>query len=357
MVDATEHPRGFGRGLLAAPGRRPAGAVPLSAAAGALRRGDLLIRPDVDGFTSLNFSHGQHRAAPRRAASSAADSILPRLGCPVADRVPRRRTLPTRIARVTHGRRQRAPSGWPSRRLLGLGRADGDTLDYSLVLQRVARSRQQLRGLRVRVAHAERHGRFGRARSGPPPRRPPRRGARPRLRQRAGRADVGRRRGSPISRSARSRGVPRVFLGELRRELCARISSPLSDRTAAPQSRRSLYGWPTRTSGASTATETRSGKRSFAKARLFAGIERTARARDWELAIGAEGRAWDEPGRANRSTARRRGSRHRRQPAARASAPGRGRMDRDVPAGGARGHGSAAARRRAACAAGAARLG
>ena len=100
-----------------------------------LGRDDLLVRPDVDGFTSLNFSRGNIERLLARGVA-AADTVLPRLACPGGP--PRRaaRPLPSWIAGVTMAGANESEQ-LALRRLLGLGRADGDTLDYSHLLQRI----------------------------------------------------------------------------------------------------------------------------------------------------------------------------------------------------------------------------
>ena len=252
-----------------------------------LHRGDLLIRPDVDGFASLNFSHGHIERLLARGAS-AADSILPRLGCPGRGPNPAPRTLPTRIARVTIAGAN-ASERLALRRLLGLGHADGDTLDYSLVLQRMRALGSSSEAyesvwlgpsgtgdsvaLDLVLRRAARRARTDR---------------RPSSRSASSAGPPAESRGSDLPTITswavacgsawwiadfsiwRSRGVPR----------CSSASSganSTSDFAATFKSdgsssiRRSLYGWRTRISAASTATETRSGKRSFAKANCSPG--------------------------------------------------------------------------------------
>ena len=47
-------------------------------------RGDLLIRPDVEGFTSLNFSPAEHRAAARPWRAAPRTRCCPDFGCRAA---------------------------------------------------------------------------------------------------------------------------------------------------------------------------------------------------------------------------------------------------------------------------------
>lgn len=133
VVDATEHPRDSIEGY-----------TPLLVAdrliqflfkqrADSLHRGDLMIRPDVDGFTSLNFSRRNIDRLLARGVA-AADTVLPRLGCRSARPSAPLRTLPTHLARVsTTG--VNASERLALMRLLGL--TEGDTLDYDLLFRRL----------------------------------------------------------------------------------------------------------------------------------------------------------------------------------------------------------------------------
>ncbi len=262
-----------------------------------LRRGDLLIRPDVDGFASLNFSHGHIEQLLARGAS-AADSILPRLGCPGRGPNLAPWRLPTRIARVTIAGAN-ASERLALRRLLGLGHADGDTLDYSLVLQR----------MRALGSSSEAYESVWLGPSGTGDsvaldlvlRRAARRVAGLGLaydNELGGRMWVGvvDRRFLDLALE----GSAAVFIGELRRELYLGFRRHF-------QVRRQLLN-PTVTVRLANEDIRRFdsdgdeiGQAFIREGRLFVGIERTLR-RDWQLAIGAVGHAWDEPGRSNRST-------------------------------------------------------
>lgn len=94
---------------------------------------DILVRPAVEGFPSLNFSAANVDRLIRH-GSGAADTILPRARC--LPRGPRagRAVLPRRLAGLTiEG--SNASEGLALRRLLGLGL--GDSLDADLLHSRV----------------------------------------------------------------------------------------------------------------------------------------------------------------------------------------------------------------------------
>jgi NTE family protein len=133
VVDATEHPRDSIEGY-----------TPLLVAdrlvqflfkqrADSLHRGDLMIRPDVDGFTSLNFSRRNIDRLLARGVA-AADTVLPRLGCRSARPGAPPRALPTHLARVSITGAN-ASERLALTRLLGL--TEGDTLDYDLLFRRL----------------------------------------------------------------------------------------------------------------------------------------------------------------------------------------------------------------------------
>ncbi len=98
-----------------------------------LRPGDILIRPAVEGFTSLNFSSARVDQLIRNGAA-AADTILPNLRCPPDRAPPIPRSVPSRVSGVE------IASPNPSERLallrlLGLGLSD--TLDLPLLRSRI----------------------------------------------------------------------------------------------------------------------------------------------------------------------------------------------------------------------------
>jgi NTE family protein len=133
VVDATEHPRDSIEAY-----------TPLLVAdrlvqflfnqrADSLHSGDLRIRPDVDGFTSLNFSRSNIDRLLQRGVA-AADTVLPRLSCRPSDHDPPPRALPSHLRRVT------IPGANASERLALtrlLGLTEGDTLDYDLLFRRL----------------------------------------------------------------------------------------------------------------------------------------------------------------------------------------------------------------------------
>jgi predicted acylesterase/phospholipase RssA len=101
--------------------------------ADSLRRGDVLVRPAVEGFTGLNFSTASVDALIRRGAE-AAESTLPAAPCLPKGPPLARPPLPTRVNRYSIAARN--PSERLSlERLLGLGL--DDSLDVELLRSRV----------------------------------------------------------------------------------------------------------------------------------------------------------------------------------------------------------------------------
>jgi predicted acylesterase/phospholipase RssA len=263
-----------------------------------LHRGDLLIRPDVDGFTSLNFSRGNVERLLARGVT-AADSVLPRLGCraPASDAPPR--ALPSRISRVTIDGAN-ASERLALTRLLGLTRPDGaDTLDFDLLQQR----------LRTLAAASEAYEAVWLEPSGAGDsveldlvlRRSARRVAGLGLaydNELGGRMWAGVVDRSFLNLSLE--GSAALFLGELRRELAIglrrnfqvgrQLLNPTVTVRLANEDIRRFNG-----------RGEEIGQAFIREGIGFAGIERSL-ARGWVLALGAEGRTWDEPGRPNRST-------------------------------------------------------
>ena len=297
VVDATEHPRDSVGGY-----------SPLNVAdrlvqflfqqrADSLHKGDLFVRPDVDGFTSLNFSRRNIARLLSRGVA-AADSVLPRLDCRPPSNPRASRPLPTRLTRVAMDSAN-ASERLALTRLLGLGVGKSDTLDFDLLLRRLRslattsdayesvwltptgggdsveldlvlkRAARRVAGLGLAYDN-ELGGRMW-----------------------AGLVDR-RLLGQAIE------GSGAVFLGERRRELSLGLrrnyqvgrqlfNPTLTVRLASEKVRQFD------TDGTELAeAETREGVG-------FAGIER-ALAQGWEVALGAEGRTWDEPGRQNEST-------------------------------------------------------
>jgi len=101
--------------------------------ADSLRPGDIIVRPDVAGFTGLNFSAQNVDLLIRRGAA-AADTILPGISCPPRRLSPAIWRLPTRVSGF-----EIASSSKSERlaleRLLGLGLSD--TLELGLLRSRV----------------------------------------------------------------------------------------------------------------------------------------------------------------------------------------------------------------------------
>ena len=101
--------------------------------ADSLRSGDLVIRPDVDGFTSLDFGYGKIVDLLER-GRLAADSLLPRLRCPSAARRSPRHDLPGRVT-VIDAAGANASERLALERLLGLG--GHERLDVDLLRSRL----------------------------------------------------------------------------------------------------------------------------------------------------------------------------------------------------------------------------
>jgi NTE family protein len=101
--------------------------------ADSLRPGDVMVRPDVAGFTGLNFS-AQNVDLLIRRGTAAADSVLPRVSCPPRRSSPPAWTLPTRITSYEIASRNKSER-LALERLLGLGLSD--TLELGLLRSRV----------------------------------------------------------------------------------------------------------------------------------------------------------------------------------------------------------------------------
>lgn len=262
-----------------------------------LRRGDLLIRPYVDGFTSLNFSlRNIERLIARGVA--AADSVLPRLKCR-SDGDPRpTRSLPTRLTRVTIDSAN-ASERLALTRLLGLGVGKHDTLDFDLLLQRVrslATTSEAYESVWLNPTGAGDSVDLDLALK-----RSARRVAGLGLaydNELGGRMWAGLVDRRFLNRAIEGSGA--LFLGELRRELALglrrnyqvgrQLFNPTVTVRLANEDVRRFDGDGEEIASA----ETREGVG-------FAGIERPL-APGWDFALGAEARTWDEPGRQNKST-------------------------------------------------------
>ena len=298
VVDATEHPNDS-----------IASYSPLTVAdrliqflfqqpADPLRSGDLLIRPDVNGFGSLNFSRRNVARLLARGVD-AAEVELPRLECRAGTDPRPPRALPTRLSRVTIAGAN-ASERLALTRLLGLGTGKRDTLDFDLL-------RRRMRSLAT-ASEAYESVWLGPTGAGdsveldlvPQTGRAASRWPRAGLRQRAGRANVGRGSGPAIPESGdRSQRSP--LPGRIAAGAVARITAQLPGGPPALQSDAHGRGWRVRMSVDSTPAATRSPEPRPTRRADFAGIERSL-APGWILALGAEGRTWDEPDRKDLST-------------------------------------------------------
>ena len=260
----------------------------------------------------------EHRAADRsrrrRRRLGAAPLRLPRAAPSPARRARSRRGSPAYRMTGANASEQLALT-----RLLALDVGPRDTLDFELLRTRVrslATASEAYESVWLTPTGAGDSVTFDlviRAR------RAPRRRPRPRLRQRARRADVGGHRGPPVARpraGGKRRALPRRASARAR----ARRAAELSGRPAALQSRRSPCGSPTRTSGGSTRTGKEVGAGVHPRGRRLR-RHRAAAARTGGMSRSApKAGCGTSPAAPDRSTARRRGPRHRRDPAAWASA-------------------------------------
>jgi NTE family protein len=298
VVDATEHPSDSLDGyspLLVADRlvqflfQQPADSLATT---------DLLVRPDVEGFTSLNFSHRNIALLLERGAG-AADSLLPHIECRGSATAGITRALPTRLASV------RMPGANASERLaltrlLGLDVGPNDTLDFELLRRRVrslATASEAFESVWLTPSGAGDSVALDLV-----IRRAARRVAGLGLaydNELGGRMWAG-----VVDRRLFGRaleGSAAVFLGELRRELALGVRRNY-------QIGRQLFN-PAVTVRLANEDVRRFDEdgdeigQAFTREAIgFVGIERPL-APGWDLAFGAEGRAWSEPGRADRSTA------------------------------------------------------
>jgi hypothetical protein len=287
VVDATEHPADsltdyaplvVANRLLEFLFRQPTDS---------LRPGDLMIRPDVEGFNSLNFSRTSIERLVARGIT-AADSVLPRLACHSAVQdAPR--TLPTRLAGVTiEG--AGASEHLALVRLLGLG----DSLDIGLLrrrLRNLATASEAYQSVWLTPSGAGDSVRFHLI-------------LRHAARRVAGLGLAydnelgGRMWAGMVDREflgLAAEGSAALFLGELRREayiglrrnyqLGRQLFNPTATVRLAEEDVRRFDAQGDELSQAHTR-----------EAIGFLGIERPL-ARAWVLALGGQARAWHEPGR------------------------------------------------------------
>jgi NTE family protein len=258
-----------------------------------LRSGDILIRPDVQGFTGLNFSPANVDRLIRR-GTAAADTVLPRFSCLPKRPVPHTPSGPTHIADV------RIESSNASERLslsrtLGLGLSD--SLNTTLLRSRV---RHLGRSEDYESVWLSPGGSSDSVSFSVVVRRAPRRVAGLGLaydNELGGRMWVG-----AVDRRLLDlalEGSTAVFLGDFRKEiylgfrrnyqLGRQLMTPTITANLASESIRQFD--PSGDELASLKTR---------KAQGFGGIEWAA-GQDWEFALGAAGYAWREP-RRERST-------------------------------------------------------
>jgi NTE family protein len=297
VVDATEHPRDSVEIY-----------TPLLVAdrlvqflfrqrADSLGPGDVFIRPDVDGFASLNFSRASIDRLLDR-GRRAADSVVRPPRCSLASNRPSP-ALPTRLVGVGFG------DANPSERL-ALGRLLGfdpgkprDTLDYGLLLRRVrtlANASEAYESVWLWPSGAGDSVRLDLT-----PRRAARRVAGLGLaydNELGGRMWAGLVDRRFLGRALEGSGA--FLLGELRRELLVglRRNYQVERQLFRPTVEIRLASEDVRRFDADG---DEIGQAVTREAIGFAGIERSL-GTGWDLGIGAEGRTWDEPHRSDRST-------------------------------------------------------
>jgi NTE family protein len=299
VVDATEHPGDF------AGGSAPLGVADrlvqflFEQQVDSLGPDDLLVRPAVDGFASLNFSPGRLAVLLQR-GQAAADSALPRLRCRSPGSAATDRPLPIRLTAVAVAGAN-ASEQLAVTRLLGLdpGRA-GDTLDYRLLLRRIralSTTSEAYHSIWLRPTGDGDSVRFDLD-----VHRAARRVAGLGLaydNELGGRMWAGVVDRRLFGRALEGSGA--LFLGELRRELLLglrrnyQVGRQLLQPTVAVR-------FANEDVRRFDATGQEIGQAFTREVVGFAGIERLIGPM-WQVALGAEARTWDEPGRANRSTA------------------------------------------------------
>jgi predicted acylesterase/phospholipase RssA len=255
--------------------------------ADSLRPEDVLVRPDVEGFTGLNFSTTNVDALIRR-GTDAARRVLPNARCLTLGPPPAASVLPTHVRRVEIASRN--PSERLAlERLLGLGLSD--TLDPALLRSRV---RHLAQAEAYQAVWLSPHGTADSISFAVSVRRSARRVAGLGLaydNELGGRMWVG-----AVDRRLLNlalEGSSALFIGELRKELYLgfrrnyqlgrQLMNPALTARLATESVRRFVGDGHEIEPASTR-----------EAVGFLGIERSFKA-GWEVAIGAEGHAWHEP--------------------------------------------------------------
>jgi predicted acylesterase/phospholipase RssA len=258
-----------------------------------LRPEDVLVRPAIEGFTSLNFSPANVNALIGRGVA-AASSVLPKARCLPTGPAPHAPALPTHIGRVVIAARN-SSERLALERLLGLGLSD--SLDLPLLRSRV---RHLAQSEAYRAVWLSPHGTGDSVSFDVSVRRSPRRVAGLGLaydNELGGRMWVG-----AVDRRLLDlalEGSSALFIGEFRKELYAglrrnyqlgrQLMNPALTARLATESVRRFDPDGDEIDPA----ETR-------EALGFLGIERSF-TRGWEVGLGAVGHAWHEPGR-NRST-------------------------------------------------------
>ena len=264
-------------------------------AADSLRRGDLLVRPDVEGFASLNFAPGRI-ARLLALGAAAADTVLSGLDCraPPAAGTPRR--LPVRVTGIEIAGAN-ASERLALTRLLGFGLSD--TLDPELL-------RKRLRNL---AAASDAYESVWLGPTGAGDSVEFHLTVRPAARRVAGLGLAydnelgGRMWAGLVDRRLLGRaleGSGAVFLGELRRELLLGIrrNYQVGRQLFKPTATARLAEEDIRRFDHGGSELDEAGTR---EAIGFLGIERPLMP-GWDLALGALGRTWDEPSRPDRST-------------------------------------------------------
>jgi NTE family protein len=297
VVDATEHPRDSVEAYTALRVADRLVQFLFQQRPDSLQAGDLVVRPDVDGFGSLNFSRGNIGRLLGR-GRQAADSVLRAPVCP-PEPARARAPLPTRLVGVGLDGAN-ASERLALSRLLGLDHGKSrDTLNFSLLLQRVrtlASASEAYESIWLGPTGAGDSVRLDLS-----VRRAARRVAGLGLaydNELGGRMWAGLVDRRLVGRALEGSGA--LFLGELRRELLIglRRNYQVGRQLFRPTLEVRLANEDVRRFDAGG---DELGQRVTREVVGFAGIERSLGA-EWDLALGAEARTWDEPRRPNRST-------------------------------------------------------